>query len=423
MGRDFSEAGGVECSLRDEVGGTTNVLGEGCSMWNGEYSERHNVEDGTSNVLEDSWGQRASGRNLPIGSVEERAEEIKWNVYDERSICRQRATDYSVNSEESGYSSLKDRPVGIGWGKQEEEEEERILKIREEEVMLKELVRIAKEEEKEMEKLKKAEEQEQQKLEEAKRAHESIIAIEAARKVRQAEAEDIEKARKMRAEEKRLKDKDHRARKLERKKKQIMKTKRKTQKERGERKARQGRSLGHGDHLEAEGETESTDGKDEHSKPMSKQLGNTLGIQAHESKTVQELPEKGGGKITKEAGKRHEAQIAKSKQNGEKAKHLWPNKKKQDIIATVANNQRERLEKDVEVQSKLFSQDQGTRDVSVSSNKNATKYSGENPNANPLEELTHKENGVRASGEEPEVQFFAFINCFNICSGKVIQIC
>ena len=415
MGRDFSEAGGVECSLRDEVGGTTNVLGEGCSMWNGECSERHNVEDGTSNVLEDSWGQRASGRSLPIGSVEERAEEIKWNVYDERSIRRQRATDYSVNSEESGYSSLKDRPVGIGWGKQEEEEEERILKIREEEVMLKELVRIAKEEEKEMEKLKKAEEQEQQKLEEAKRAHESIIAIEAARKVRQAEAEDIEKARKMRAEEKRLKDKDHRARKSEQKKKQIMKTKRKTQKERGERKARQGRSLGHGDQLEAECETESTVGKDEHSKPMSKQLGNMLGIQAHESKTDQELAEKGGRKNTKEARKRHEAHIAK--QNGENAEQLWLNKKKQEVIATVANNQRERLEEDVEVQSKLFSQDQGTQDVLVSSNKSAMKYSGDG------EELTHRENGVRASGEAPEVQFFAFTNCFIIPSGKVIRIC
>ena len=175
--------------------------------------------------------------------------------------------------------------------------------------------------------------------------------------------------------------------------------------------------MGHGDPLEAEGETESTDGKDEqeHSKLMSKQLGNMLGIQAHESKTDQELAEKGGRENTKEARKRHEAHIAK--QNGENAEQLWLNKKKQEVVATVANNQRERLEEDVEVQSKLFSQDQGTQDVLVSSYKSAMKYSGDG------EELTHRENGVRASGEEPEVQFFAFINCFNICSGKVIQIC
>ena len=131
---------------------------------------------------------------------------------------------------------------------------------------------------------------------------------------------------------------------------------------------------------------------------MSKQLGNMLGIQAHESKTDQELAEKGGRKNTKEARKRHEAHIAK--QNGENAEQLWLNKKKQEVVATVANNQRERLEEDVEVQSKLFSQDQGTQDVLVSSYKSAMKYSGDG------EELTHRENGVRASGEEPEVEFF-----------------
>merc|ERR1719234_169529 len=99
------------------------------------------------NVSENSWGHEASqGRDLSFS----RAEEIKWNVFEEGNFAW-RTTDYSVNSEESGYSSLKDKQVG----KKEEEEEE---------WMLKELVRIAKEEEKAMEMLKTAQEEEEQKL-------------------------------------------------------------------------------------------------------------------------------------------------------------------------------------------------------------------------------------------------------------------
>ena len=192
MGREAGEAGEVECSGTGEV----------------EDSKRNQLEK------EQSWENKACGKDFSCESVEVGTEEMTWDGYEGTSMGGQRATDYSVNSEESGYSSLKDKQVGSYRGL---EEEERIQKIREEEVMVKELVRIAKEEEKAMERLNKVKEEEEQKLEEAQRAHESILAIEAARKVRQSEAEEMVKERRRRAEEKRLKDKVHRARRQKQK--------------------------------------------------------------------------------------------------------------------------------------------------------------------------------------------------------------
>ena len=403
MKRDCGKAGDVKCPSRGEEGGERNV-GEECSMWNEECPERGKV-GGRGSVLEDSWGHGTYGRDLACGgSLEERAEEMKWNVFEERNIgSRRRATDYSVNSEESGYSSLKDRSVGSGWVK-EEEEEERILKIREEEVMLKELVRIAKEEEKAMEMLKKAEEEKQQKVEEAQRAHESILAIEAARKVRQAEAEKVEKARKMRTEEKRLKDKDQRARRLERKKKQTMETKQKTKTERGE----EGRLTGQGDRMageEIKGATESSDRRRGLSKHVSIPPEHMLGIQADQSKSYQNLAEEGGAKNINEVGKRDEAHIAKWDPSGEKSEQVKRKKQEEENSATVASNQRERLGEEVEVQSKLLPQDQGARDALVSSTKADDEFSGENPNVNPEEELLQRGNGIEvgATGHVSEV--------------------
>jgi len=399
-GKDCLEAGDLECPIRGGERGMRNVAEE-CSIWNEECPERRKV-DGRKNVLEDSWGQGTYGRNLSCGgSLDERAE-MKWNVFDESNIdSRRRATDYSVNSEESGYSSLKDKSVGSGWGK-EEEEEERILKIREEEVMLKELVRIAKEEEKTMKMLKKAEEEEYRKVEQAQRAHESILVIEAARKVRQAEVENTEKARKMHIEEKRQKVKDQRARRLEMKKKQTKETKKKTKRERGE----EGRSMFHENKAaeeETTGEMERSDSKRGFSRQVWVQPGNMLGIQADESKNDQSLAGGGVEKNTKEVGKRDAAHIAKWDSSGEKSERLKRKKQEEENSATVANNHREGPEEEVEVQSNLFPQKQGARVELVSSSKEEEEYFGENSSVNPEEELPQMGNGIRVMGATGEV--------------------
>ena len=140
----------------------------------------------------------------------ERVVRTNYADFDERVVApgQSRATDYSVNSEESGYSSLKDKKLGSDWGDEEKEED----KMKEEEVMLKELVRIAKEEEKAMEKLKKAAEEQQQRVEEAQRAHKSILAIEEACKRQQLDSEEKERTQSSGFKEKKLEDQSLRKR-------------------------------------------------------------------------------------------------------------------------------------------------------------------------------------------------------------------
>ena len=90
MGREFEEAGEVECSGTGEV----------------EDSKRNQLEK------EQSWENKACGKDFSCESVEVGTEEMTWDGYEGTSMGGQRATDYSVNSEESGYSSLKDKQVG-----------------------------------------------------------------------------------------------------------------------------------------------------------------------------------------------------------------------------------------------------------------------------------------------------------------------
>ena len=90
-GRESGEAGEVECSGRGEV------------------------EDSTRNrqlEKEQSWENKACGKDFSCESVEEGTAEMTWDGYGGTSVGGQRATDYPVNSEESGYSSLKDKQVG-----------------------------------------------------------------------------------------------------------------------------------------------------------------------------------------------------------------------------------------------------------------------------------------------------------------------
>ena len=76
--------------------------------------EKGEVEDSTRNQLENgqSWENKGFGKDFSCENVEEGSEEITWDGYGGTSMGGQRATDYSVNSEESGYSSLKDKQVG-----------------------------------------------------------------------------------------------------------------------------------------------------------------------------------------------------------------------------------------------------------------------------------------------------------------------
>merc|ERR1712013_590081 len=156
------------------------------------------------NIAQDwqSWGN--SNIAVYTEPSSERVVRTNYADFDESVVApgQSRATDYSVNSEESGYSSLKDKKLGSDWGDEEKEEE----------VMLKELVRIAKEEEKAMEKLKKAAEEQQQRVEEAQRAHKSILAIEEACKRQQLDSEEKEMTQSSGSKEKKLEDQSLRKR-------------------------------------------------------------------------------------------------------------------------------------------------------------------------------------------------------------------
>ena len=79
-----------------------------------ECPEKGEVEDSTSIQLENeqSWENEAFVKDFLCESVEEGTEEMTWDGYGGTSMGGQRATDYPVNSEESGYSSLKDKQVG-----------------------------------------------------------------------------------------------------------------------------------------------------------------------------------------------------------------------------------------------------------------------------------------------------------------------
>jgi len=167
------------------------------------------------NIAQDwqSWGN--SNIAVYTEPSSERVVRTNYADFDESVVApgQSRATDYSVNSEESGYSSLKDKKLGSDWGDEEKEEEgEENHKMKEEEVMLKELVRIAKEEEKAMEKLKKAAEEQQQRVEEAQRAHKSILAIEEACKRQQLDSEEKERTQSSGSKEKKLEDQSLRKR-------------------------------------------------------------------------------------------------------------------------------------------------------------------------------------------------------------------
>ena len=167
------------------------------------------------NIAQDwqNWGN--SNIAVYTEPSSERVVRTNYADFDERVVApgQSRATDYSVNSEESGYSSLKDKKLGSDWGDEEKEEEgEENHKMKEEEVMLKELVRIAKEEEKAMEKLKKAAEEQKQRVEEAQRAHKSILAIEEACKRQQLDSEEKERTQSSGSKEKKLEDQSLRKR-------------------------------------------------------------------------------------------------------------------------------------------------------------------------------------------------------------------
>ena len=397
MGREAGEAGEVECSGTGEV----------------EDSKRNQLEK------EQSWENKACGKDFSCESVEVGTEEMTWDGYEGTSMGGQRATDYSVNSEESGYSSLKDKQVGSYRGL---EEEERIQKIREEEVMVKELVRIAKEEEKAMERLNKVKEEEEQKLEEAQRAHESILAIEAARKVRQAEAEEMVKERRRRADEKRLKDKGRRARrqKVKQKRGSNDDSQQRTLREDAAKKERMERALERSlrqgqeeetreavGEAEAEGQLEECSTKKERAycEHSSEQSGSTLGKQARETRGDREchhdLAEEEVAKIVIGTTKKDETHISKSG-----VKRSETNKKKEDN-SKVALEQSGRLEEGKKMNSKPLQQDQGTEVVDEISNKDNLQYGGEYQDDN-FEESPHRENdmAVDAAGVVTEVHIF-----------------
>ena len=396
MGREAGEAGEVECSGTGEV----------------EDSKRNQLEK------EQSWENKACGKDFSCESVEVGTEEMTWDGYEGTSMGGQRATDYSVNSEESGYSSLKDKQVGSYRGL---EEEEKIQKIREEEVMVKELVRIAKEEEIAMERLNKVKEEEEQKLEEAQRAHESILAIEAARKVRQSEAEEMVKERRRRAEEKRLKDKVHRARRQKQKREIEDDSQQRTLREDAAKKERVERALERSLRQGQEEETRETEGEAEaegqleecstkkeraYCEHSSEQSGSTLGKQARETRGDREchhdLAEEGVAKIVIGTTKKDETHISKSG-----VKRSETNKKKEDN-SKVALEQSGRLEEGKKMNSKPLQQDQGTEVVDEISNKDDLQYSGEYQDVNFKEKLPHRENdmAVDAAGVVTEVHIF-----------------
>ena len=300
------------------------------------------------------------------------------------------------------------------------EEEERIQKIREEEVMVKELVRIAKEEEKAMERLNKVKEEEEQKLEEAQRAHESILAIEAARKVRQAEAEEMVKERRRRAEEKRLKDKGRRARrqKVKQKRGSNDDSQQRTLREDAAKKERMERALERSlrqgqeeetreavGEAEAEGQMEECSTKKERAycEHSSEQSGSTLGKQVSETRGNRgchhDLAEEEVAKIVIGTTKKDETHITKSD-----VKRSETNKKN-EVNAIVALEQSGRLEEGKKMNSKLLQQDQGTEVMDDISNKDDLQYGGEYQDINFKEELSHRENdmAVEATGEVSEV--------------------
>ena len=183
--------------------------------------------------------------------------------------------------------------------------------------------------------------------------------------------------------------------------------------------------MGQAEQLEAgkvfEGETElrAVKKKEACSKQTSKQPENMLGLQTDESNRNPDLEEEGGQKNIQGMGKEHSAHGVRRSQSVRKAEHLRLNKKKQDS-ATVANKQGEILDEDKKVQSKPYSQDQGSEIVAGSSNKNEAMSSGDNPprNVNHEEEkLAHRKGakGLGASGEISMVKLhksIAFISFY-----------